>query len=520
MTWNGAPRPTRLQSPTELVASIGADDVSVPGAVAVAVTTPGGGTTGELAFVVTSHTLSRLVPIVLDVAGRNGARFTSELTLVNRGGSPAALELTYTPAADLGATGGGTVTETLPAKRQTLVPDALEHLRALGLAIPREGAQGGTLALVFRGLAGPDVGYAAVRVTSTSGSGKTGVAMPALGPDDLLADAGFVFGLRDDAGSRSNLALVNAGRTEPVTLRVTLVRDDGRQVTALAPLTLAPGEWRQLTSPLAHAGHAAGWARIERVLGVSGPGPFFAYGVVNDAVTNDGSVIPAAGEVPSDSTVPVVVRSDRYESELVLGNPGDTPIEATLSARPPAVPVTVTLAPREQKVIPRALDLLLGAPPPTGFASGLRVTGRGPAGPVAGVFAAARTTTIGADGAYGVFTPAAATPATRDAWVYGLRNDGGTRSNLAVGSAVDVRLSVELYSGETGERVETLGPLVLPGNAPEWRQIDSPLAALPIAHGWARVVNDSPAGTFYAYGVLNDNGTGDGSYLPMATSGP
>ncbi len=51
------------------------------------------------------------VPVVVDVLGAGGAHFTSELTLGNRGTTPVSLAVTYTPAASLGASGGGTVTE-------------------------------------------------------------------------------------------------------------------------------------------------------------------------------------------------------------------------------------------------------------------------------------------------------------------------------------------------------------------------------------------------------------------------
>src|SRR5271169_174681 len=65
---------------------------------------------------------SRLVPIVLDVSGAGSSHYTTELTLSNRGTTPASVSLTYTPATSLGATGGGTATLALAAGRQLVEP--------------------------------------------------------------------------------------------------------------------------------------------------------------------------------------------------------------------------------------------------------------------------------------------------------------------------------------------------------------------------------------------------------------
>ena len=54
-------------------------------------------------------------------------------------------------------------------------------------------------------------------------------------------------------------------------------------------MTLAPGQWTQFNQPLAAFGAASGYARIEKT---SGNTAFVAYGILNDAVTSDGSYIP------------------------------------------------------------------------------------------------------------------------------------------------------------------------------------------------------------------------------------
>ena len=59
-------------------------------------------------------------------------------------------------------------------------------------------------------------------------------------------------------------------------------------------LTLAPGQWGQISGILANAGVANGWVRITRT---SGTAPWVAYGVVNDGGapgqrTGDGAYVP------------------------------------------------------------------------------------------------------------------------------------------------------------------------------------------------------------------------------------
>jgi hypothetical protein len=52
---------------------------------------------------------------------------------------------------------------------------------------------------------------------------------------------------------------------------------------------LAPGQWMQFGQPLQALGATSGYAKIEKT---SGNSTFVAYGVLNDAVTSDGSYIP------------------------------------------------------------------------------------------------------------------------------------------------------------------------------------------------------------------------------------
>jgi len=119
-----------------------------------------------------------------------------------------------------------------------------------------------------------------------------------------------------------------------VSLRVTLVSGVAGstfEVTAGGPLSLPAYGWYQYGDALLlkAAGFSSGYAIIERV---TGSGPFGAYGVVNDQLTNDGSFIPALSGTVSGSklTVPVLVETSAFDSELILTNRGSATATFTL----------------------------------------------------------------------------------------------------------------------------------------------------------------------------------------------
>ena len=473
----------------------------------------------------------RLVPVVVDVLGRFGAHFVSELTVGNRGTVDASVDLTFTAATALDSSGSGTVTESVPMGRQLVFGDVLEYLRSKGLAIPT-GSQGGTLRLVFRGISSGDAAFASVRTLAVLPGGRAGLAYPALSPGET-AEAGIsLFGLREDAAFRSNLALVNAadpaGRTS-VILQVTLTSGDpgdGRRF-ALAPVSLQAGQWMQVNQVLERAGMTNAWATVERVGGVD---PFYAYAVVNDNVTGDGAFVAPepVGKKLLGRSLPAAVRTAGFVTELVLTNPGDDPITLTFPRNPFSDGVDLVLQAREQRFIPDVVQYLgstyrateLEIRSKTGavsFHASARTTSAAPAGGTFGV-------------AYSALPPQAL--AYSEAWVFGLRQDGSTRSNLALTNTnppvsgspptpVPFDLSVEFFDGDTGLSAG-FQTVTLDALQPTWFQLNSPLAALGIRTGYVHV--RGPAGNsepFIVYGIVNDGavpgqGTGDGSYLGMS----
>jgi PKD repeat protein len=462
-----------------------------------------------------------LLPVVLDVVGAGGAHYTTELTLLSRAASPTTVLLQYTASA---GGGSGYASVALQPGEMRAIPDAIAFLAAAGLPLPSGGTRIGTLRAVYPGAASGDV-FIGGR-TSTPGAGGTfGLFYTGTATSTTSAT---VFGLQQNAAQRSNLALVNAG-PDPVTLRVALQGPNGEALAAPADQTLAPFGWAQLNTPL--AGHASSGRAI--VTRISGGSPFAAYGVLNDAVTSDGSFVPAL--VPGDASgadrlVPIVLSVSGYRSELTLANLTAQALNLTLTytgspqlSAAGSGTVNVALGAGEQRIEPDAMTFLrnLGLAIPSSGSVGGALLVKTPSGTPASAFAAgARTFTSAAGGGtFGLFYPGltAGECATALAWVNGLQQNAVQRSNLAVvnrgdaGDAVTLRVT---YFGADGSALASPDVVTLaPG---EWRQFNQPLASRGAAAGFAKIERISGSSRWAAYGVLNDQHNSDGSYVPMS----
>jgi glucose/arabinose dehydrogenase len=467
------------------------------------------------------------VPVLVDVAGANGARFISELTLGNRGTTDASVDVTFTASTALGSTGSGTFTTAVPAGRQLVFADAIQWLRQNGLFISL-GGQGGSLRLAYTGLSSGDAAFASVRTLEALAGGRAGLAYPALSPNETLEVPVVLYGLREDSSLRSNLALLNAGDPAtggPVTLRVTVFNGaagDGRS-SVLPDVTLGPGQWTQLNRVLAAAGYVNGWAKVERV---SGTEPFYAYAVVNDNVTGDGAFVAPvpAGRTTLALTLPAAVHTGAFTTELALTNAGTNPIRLSFLAFSAK---DVILQPHEQRFIPDVLSYLGSS----ASAMSLEISSNGAA---AAFHASARTfSSAPGGGTFGVAYPGiiGAEAALSEAWILGLKQDGLARSNLAFGNVEapgafpgtppTLTLSVDFFDGDSGILRGSRSVSFVAASL-DLLQLNAPLSSFGIRNGYARV--RAPAGNtwqFFAYGVVNDGaapglGTGDGSYLAMA----
>lgn len=493
----GAPRQSIERSPGAEPGArlVGGMDVDGDGRIDLVLTTP-----SELVVLRNTDRSERFLPVVL-----SSPRFRTELVLTNHGPVAAQLEWTYT--ASVGG-GSGSTRETIERGRQRVIPDAFTYLREHGVPLPADVDRIGTLRLVATGLDGPADLALLARVVAPHPGGSVGVSVPGLAPSELLVSPPGPLPLLETADERTNLALVNAGSGDggDVVLRVT--------IGEAAPLDvrLSPGEWRQLDRPLSRLrpGEGSGTARIERIEGTA---PYFAYVVVNDNVTNDGTYIGAvAAEGAHALLLPVAVIGDQPYATDLLRSKGSAPISLTLLAN--GAEWNRSDGPFAQFAFPRTGPPLAG--PVTITPATLL-----PAVTLSTSTIARITVAAPEGGRHGVAVPTLdlRRAARRMAWVSGLRKDAATRSNLAISiPSGDGTFTVELFDGETGALAAISERRV--SRFAQW----SLAALLPdgstVTNAYARVTQRSGTPGFVAYGVVNDGaapglGTGDGSYLPM-----
>jgi hypothetical protein len=496
------------------------------------------------------------VPVVLDVHGAASSHYTSDFVAVNRSGNDATLLLVYVPASGTRGAGGPTLARTLPTGRQLYIPDVIAYLAANGWDLPSDSSgKLGTFFATFVGVSDPAGVFAGSRTSTPNLSASVGGAFGTFasavpsGSATASADA-WIYGLRENASFRSNLAVVHAPGTTsgatsgPVSLEIQLYDGDSGGL-ARAPLTqtLQPGAFFQFNSILRYTPVlnllriTNGYARVRRT---SGTDRFIAYGVVDDGGSAGGGTSDGSSLVSNatEGLVPILLDAPgppHFTTDLTLTNPTSTPVTVTLTYTASSAfsgegsgTVTTTLATRRQLVQANALSYLRGlglAIPTTGNQGGTLL--------VAGAVAQARTsnpnpdTTVG--GSYGLSYPAVAASARAksEAWVYGLRQDADVRSNLAIadaraGSSTAVNYVVDVFDADTGSTtpVQTLTRLLTGG---QWTQINGILSGAGIAHGYARIRPDSGTSDFVVYGVVNDgpsagSRTSDGSYIPMVTN--
>src|ERR1019366_6438925 len=351
----------------------------------------------------------QLLPVVLDTAGAGGTHYTTELTLGSKAGAAVTVLLQYTASS---GSGSGYASVSLAPGELRVIPDAIAFLRARNLAIPNDGtAQVGTLRVLFQGASSATDVFVGGR-TSTPGAGGTfGLFYTAA---RTSATTATVFGLQQNDAQRSNLALVNAG-PDPITLRVQLQGPNGEDLGTLDDQTLPGWGWVQLDRVL-EGKAASGRAVVTRV---SGTGPFTVYGVLNDAVTSDGSFVPP--QVPGDASgadrlIPLVLAAAGYPRELTLTNFTNQPLALTLTytgspqlSAAGSGSVPLTLQPGEQRIQADAMGFLrnLGLPIPTPGPVGGALLVKAPAGtPASSLAAGARTFTNAAGGGtFGLFYP-------------------------------------------------------------------------------------------------------------------
>jgi hypothetical protein len=488
--------------------------------------------------------VSVTVPVVLDVYGVAPAHYTSDLVLVNRGAAPTRVTLAYRPAPGTPGAGTAPVADSVGAGRELRIPDVIQYLRDHAAPIPASGpAIVGSLGVTFLDVTDPSLVFAGSRASTPNPDAAVGGSFGLFAP--AVSGSGSsgpltVFGLREDAAFRSNLAVVDLpGGSGPAVLAIQVWDGDtGLPAGAPVPYELQPGDFHQFNSVLGLRGVTNGWATVTQTGG--GTDAFTVYGVVNDGSasgggTSDGSFIAPGGT--DGGLVPIVLRvpsaGSAYTSELILANPSAGTVKTTLTYTPSSqlasgAPVsTVVSVPAGRQL--RFADLVTTLGTTLGLSIPQVESQGGTLVVSPGVAALVRTSIPNADarvgGTFGVAYPAFAPPAraATDAWVYGLRQDASARSNLAIadaraGDPTSVSYLVDLYDSANGNGTPaaTLGPYALAGG--QWMQVSAVLASAGLATAYARVHPTGGTSDFVAYGVVNDGsapgrGTSDGSYV-------
>jgi hypothetical protein len=256
-----------------------------------------GGGTSDGSFL-GSDSSPGLVPVVLR-ASSGALVFTSELVLYNPGASEISAVLIYVPSPQLGAGQTGSASVLIGPGRQIVIPDVIPYLRdTLHMPLaPGDGNQGGTLMVTGASA------YARVSNANpdTVVGGRFGQSYPAVPASRRARTEAWVYGLRQDSGTRSNLAIADARIGDSRTVRYVVELYDPTAGTssprATVTVDLTGGQWYQFGRVLDLAGIVSGYARVRPQADTS---DFVVYGILNDGEnpgdrTSDGSYIPMSG---------------------------------------------------------------------------------------------------------------------------------------------------------------------------------------------------------------------------------
>jgi hypothetical protein len=489
------------------------------------------------------ETTTLFVPVVLSSSGRNNSFFTSEWVETNKGSGNATVSYAYTDATGGGATGSATNPQPLAAGRQRVVSDVIAYLRGLGIPIPATGNAVGTVRVTFANLHAASDAAITVRTTTpvppSAPTGRAGLAYFGVPPAGLIVSGtrATLCGLKQNAADRTNVAVQNAGAPGDgdLTLRVTYTASMGNPSPDVF-VTLSPGGFKQFALTDLEPSAVDGFVTVSVV---SGTTAFYAYAVVNDQFNSDGSFIsPLKSGTGSFSAVlllPTVVETPVYTTEVVLTNLAAMPQSGTLAffsaaLGGPAI-LAITLGGYEQRTFPDFVQGLRtaglpGIPPAGGTIVGT-LTFTSNTGDTTTSFVGGRTLNPGGGGRYGVFTsgqPDGTGADTAGTWLYGLRQDGENRTNVALVNAGNrdnnpITFHIDLYDGASGALVASLDRSVSPRG---FVQINSILAtyASSVSQAYARVTRTAGASLLVAYAVVNDGAqpgqrSGDGAVIPM-----
>jgi hypothetical protein len=480
---------------------------------------------------------SLIIPAVAHTAGANSAFFESDVRVTNTSAQTQKYQLNFTATAtDATQSGQTTSIEVEPGTTMAL-DDILATFfgtsptaNAAGVLEIRplsSSATASTFSQTTVTAVAPQT-VASSRTFNTTPNGTFGQYVPAIPFASFIGQSPTavksILSLQQIAQSnafRTNLGLVEgSGEAADVVLSVF---DNANHKLAAIPLSLLPGEHRQLNSFLATNGISIADGRIE-VEVVSSTGRVTAYASVVDNLTNDPLLVSPVLKGSTSSTryvVPGVADLNNgfavWRTDMRIFNDSAAPVTATVTYYPQSAPAssvatTITLLANEVRAIDNTLQSLLNT---TNSGGSVTITTAAPAN----LIVTARTFDQTANGTFGQFIPAV-TPADSVAAIDGrslqllqLESSNRFRTNIGIaettGHAATAQVSVILADSKVIPTIE------IPLQANEFRQFslaDFGLGDVYNARVTIRVTDGD--GKVTAYGSVIDQITQDPTYVP------
>ncbi len=464
------------------------------------------------------------LPVAVEVRPTDPTRnFFTEVALANLDGG-ATVTLAFRTTA-----GEYTSTLFLAPGTTRVFPNIVQTLRELGAAIPA-GDVAGTLTAHF----GNGTGLLSARIyTRASDGSTTGTGYTSLDPNaELLAYRKSLNGLKNTPAYRTNVAVANlcGGEKTCTTLDIAAsFFDDSTGLLvggASVPISVPPGEWRQLNAPLDALGATGQTFSVIFVPFSEGTLAYDAYATVVNNTNQDSAFVRAIAIGNSSRlTLPFVTDAQgvgtRFTSECAITNTTgrDTVADVTFTSANTGRSVTEVLALANARGVFyenavahfRALD-----PGVLGDDFGpLRIVFRQDATG----FVSSRTTAANGTGLGVVAIDPFIARALRRKTIVGLKQTTAFRTNLTVvhtGATTNTPAPISVLitiRDASGNLVGTLTRTLEPGRSFQWNQVLSREFGVQGEGYTATVERTDGQDAFDAYISINDNISNDPTFL-------
>ena len=475
---------------------------------------------------------SLIVPAVGHAAGANNSLFESDVRIANVSAQAMKYLLNFTLTGTDGTQSGQSTTIQVDPGTTMALDDILANFFGIGAD---GGGATGTLEIrpLTTTTSTTTLGttaktsiqtVASSRTYDTTPTGTFGQFIPAIPYSQFLAKGGGVISLQQIAQSaayRTNFGLVEASG-QKVDVLVHVFDNSGAEVATPIPISLQPGEHKQINAFLAANGIELSDGRIE-VEVTSATGKVTAYASTVDNLTNDPLlVLPVLKGAISSSRYVVPGIADlntggaSWRSDMRIFNGGANTVNVTLAyvAQPGNTgtdkTVSFDLKPGEVHAIDNAMQTLFGL---TNSGGAVVIT----TDAASSLVATARTYNQTAAGTYGQFIPGVSPAESvglgdRTLQILQLESSTRFRTNVGVTETSGKEVTVQVTAVPSDSKIAASTTLTLAPN--EFRQfsLDSfGLGTLYNARVTVKVIGGD--GKVTAYGSVIDQQTQDPTYV-------